>query len=125
MTGASTDASAGDASHAGGGSAAARLQGHDHARSPDQQSRITLRANADGWIQIRAPDHSALFTGVLKSGDTYRVPDLPGLMMRAGNAGGLAVFVDSKPALSLGPMGAVRDVSLNPQSLSGQGAVHD
>jgi cytoskeleton protein RodZ len=90
----------------------------------EPQSRITLRANAESWIQIRAANHSVLFTGVLKPSDIYRVPDLPGLTMRAGNAGGLDVTVDGKPASPLGPMGAVRNVSLSPQSLAGQSAAH-
>ena len=86
----------------------------------DQPSRITLRANATSWIQVRAPDQSVLFTGFLKPGDVYRVPDRPGLSMRAGNAGGLDVLVDGKAAPALGPSGAVRNVSLNPQLLMGQ-----
>lgn len=88
-------------------------------------SRIMLRANADSWIQIRGANHSVVFTGVLKAGDTYRVPDRPGLTMRAGNAGGLEIMVDGKAAPALGPMGAVRNVSLDPQTLAGQGVAHN
>ena len=88
----------------------------------DGPSRITLRANADSWVQIRAADRAVLFTGLLKPGDSYRVPDQPGLTMRAGNAGGLDVVVDGKPAASLGPVGAVRNVALDPQSLAARTA---
>ncbi len=91
----------------------------------DPSSRITLRANATSWIQVRAQDHSVLFTGFLKPGDAYRVPDRPGLSMRAGNAGGLDIVVDGKKAPALGPIGAVRNVSLDPQSLIGQGSGRD
>lgn len=66
-----------------------------------------------------------LFSGLLKPGDTYRVPDQPGLSMRAGNAGGLDIVVDGKPAPSLGSMGSVRNVALDPQSLEAEGGVHD
>ena len=59
-----------------------------------------------------------LFSGVLKAGQSYPVPDRPGLSMRAGNAGGLDVTVDGKPAAPLGPIGAVRNVALDPQSLA-------
>jgi hypothetical protein len=45
--------------------------------------------------------------------------------MRAGNAGGLDILVDGKPARSLGPMGAVRNVSLDPQSMMAEGGIHD
>ena len=37
--------------------------------------------------------------------------------MRTGNAGGLEISVDGKPAPSIGPNGAVRNVPLDPQVL--------
>jgi cytoskeleton protein RodZ len=88
-------------------------------------SRVVLRANIDSWIQIRDADRTVLFAGLLKPGDAYRVPDRQGLTMRAGNAGGLDILVDGKPAPSLGPMGAVRNVSLDPQSIMAEGGIHD
>ncbi len=80
--------------------------------------RIVLHATADSWMQVRDADHRVLFSGVLKAGQSYSVPDQPGLSMRAGNAGGLDVTVDGKPAAPLGPIGAVRNVALDPQSLA-------
>jgi cytoskeletal protein RodZ len=127
MTGASAAAPPEGARDPAEGLSGLRPQSNDSARAdgvPAQQSRVTLRAIADSWIQIRAANHSVLFTGVLKPGDIYRVPDLPGLTMRAGNAGGLDVTVDGRPASPLGPVGAVRNVSLSPQSLAGQSAAH-
>jgi cytoskeleton protein RodZ len=91
----------------------------------DGPSRILLHATAESWIQIRGADHSVMFTGLLKPGDTYRVPDQPGLTMRAGNAGGLDVVLDGKPTPSLGAMGSVRTVTLDPQSLIADESVHD
>jgi cytoskeleton protein RodZ len=88
-------------------------------------SRIVLRANADSWIQIRDADRIVLFAGLLKLGDTYRVPDRPGLMMRVGNAGGLDILIDGKSAPPLGPIGAVRNVSLDPRSMTAESGVHD
>lgn len=93
--------------------------------APDGPSRITLRASADSWVQVRGADHAVLFTGVLKPGDSYRVPDQPGLTMRAGNAGGLDVVVDGKPTAPLGPIGAVRNVALDPQSLAARNAAEN
>ena len=98
--------------------------GHVYGQT-DGLSRITLRANADSWIQVRGADRAVLFTGLLKPGDSYRVPDQPGLTMRAGNAGGLDVVVDGKPAAPLGPVGAVRNVALDPQSLSARTAMEN
>jgi cytoskeleton protein RodZ len=83
----------------------------------DGTARIIIRATADSWIQIRGTDQSLLFTRVLKAGESYRVPDQPGVSMRTGNAGGLEISVDGKPAPSIGPNGAIRNVLLEPQAL--------
>jgi cytoskeleton protein RodZ len=88
------------------------------------QSRIVLRATADSWIEVRDAGRTVLFAGLLRPGDTYRVPDLPGLSMRAGNAGGLTAIVDGTPTANLGPIGAVRNVALDPKLL-GQGGRHN
>lgn len=83
----------------------------------DGTARIVIRATADSWIQIRNTDQSLLFTRVLKAGESYLVPDRPGMLMRTGNAGGLEITVDGKPAPSIGPNGAIRNVLLEPQAL--------
>ena len=80
---------------------------------------MVLQATADSWIQVRDADHRVLFSGVLKAGQSYPVPDQPGLSMRAGNAGGLDVTVDGKPAAPLGPIGTVRNIALDPQIAGG------
>jgi cytoskeleton protein RodZ len=82
-------------------------------------SRITLRAIADSWVQVRDTDQSLLLTRVLKAGDSYVVPDKPGLSLRTGNAGALAVTVDGKPAPPIGALGVVRkNIALDPAKLS-------
>jgi cytoskeleton protein RodZ len=83
----------------------------------DGTARIVIRATADSWIQIRSTDQSLLFTRVLKPGESYLVPNRPGVSMRTGNAGGLEIAVDGKPTPSLGPNGAIRTVPLEPQAL--------
>ena len=103
----------------GAGPAAAAPQGEtSHAYGVvDGPARIVIRATADSWIQVRGADQSVLFTRVLKIGESYRVPDQPGMSMRTGNAGGLEITVDGKQAPSIGPNGAVRNVPLDPQAL--------
>src|SRR6266404_3396909 len=91
----------------------------------DAPTRIVIRAIADSWVQIRDAGHSVLLGRVLKAGESYDVPDQPQLSMRTGNAGGLNITVDGNPALSIGPMGAVRNVALEPQALMAGAAVHD
>jgi cytoskeleton protein RodZ len=86
--------------------------------------RIEIRAVADCWVQVRAPDQSIVFSRVLKAGETYRVPARSGLVMRTGNAGALAIAVDGKTVPSLGPAGTLRrNVVLDPAALLGGTAV--
>jgi len=77
--------------------------------------RIVIRATADSWIQIRDRDGSQ--ARILKPGEIYRVPDRPGLTMRTGNAGGIDIFVDGKPAPPLGQSGQTRNAVLDPERL--------
>jgi cytoskeleton protein RodZ len=88
----------------------------------DGTARIVIRATADSWVQIRSTDQAPLFTRVLKPGETYLVPDRPGVSMRTGNAGGLEITVDGKPTVAVGPNGAVRTVPLEPQVLLSRAA---
>jgi cytoskeleton protein RodZ len=118
IPGASGEAAAGSVLEAEGGTP--RIYG-----ATDESARIVLRATADSWIQVRDADHSVLFTGLLKPGESYRVPDRAGLSMRAGNAGGLDVMVDGKPAPSLGAIGAVRNVALDPGLLTAKSTTHN
>ncbi len=87
-------------------------------------ARVVLHAAADSWIEVRNADQSVLFTRVLKAGESYRVPDQPGMSMRTGNAGALDISVDGKPVPAIGPVGGVRRVALDPQALMAGTAVH-
>jgi cytoskeleton protein RodZ len=90
-----------------------------------QAGRVSIRALADCWVQIRGPDQSIVFSRVLKSGEVYKVPGRPGLSLRTGNAGALEINVDSKPAPSIGSIGTLRrDVALDPAALIAGTAVH-
>jgi cytoskeleton protein RodZ len=84
-------------------------------------ARIVIRASADSWIQIRDRDGSQ--ARILKPGEIYRVPDRPGLTMRVGNAGGVEILVDGKPAPSLGQPGQTRNVALDPDRLLAGSAI--
>ena len=81
-------------------------------------ARIVLRALLDSWVQIRDAEDSLLLTRVLQPGDTYRVPELSGLTLLTGNAGGLQIEVDGAAVPPLGPVGAVRrNIALDPERL--------
>jgi cytoskeleton protein RodZ len=87
--------------------------------------RVSIRALADCWIQVRAADDSIVFSRVLKSGEVYAVPQRAGLWLRTGNAGALEIAVDGKTAPSIGGVGTLRrDVALDPAELTAGTAVH-
>ena len=96
----------------------ARTYGADNA-----ESRILLRARVNSWIQVRDEvNNRLLVTRLLRVGDSFRVPDRPGLKLLTGNAGGLDILVDGEVVPPIGPLGAVRrDVALDTASLR-QGA---
>jgi cytoskeleton protein RodZ len=82
--------------------------------SPDQ-SRITLRANADSWVQVRDRGGQVLLNRVLHPGETWDVPARSNLLLTTGNAGGTDLLVDGVSGASLGGYGMVRrDLPLDP-----------
>ena len=81
-------------------------------------SRITLIARQDSWVQVRDRNGIVIWTRILRPGDAYRVPNQGGLSFSTGNAGALDVSVDGKPAPSLGGIGVVRhNIPLDPGKL--------
>lgn len=72
-------------------------------------SRILIKAKMNAWIQVRDDiNNQMLLTRLLKPGDSYAVPNRPGLKLLTGNAGALEIQVDGAVAPSIGPVGAVR-----------------
>ena len=81
-------------------------------------SRVSLRATARSWVQVRGPDDSLVLTRMLRPGDIYHVPNRPGLTLHTGNAGGLEVLVDGSSRGRLGGDGEVRrGIVLEPGAL--------
>jgi cytoskeleton protein RodZ len=83
-------------------------------------ARVVLKAVGDDcWIQVREVDGSLLMSRLLRRGDSFRVPNRPGLNLMVGNAGSLEVSVDGRKAPPLGATGQVRrDIRLDPERLS-------
>jgi hypothetical protein len=79
-------------------------------------ARIVVKATAESWVQVRDGD-SVVSVRTLKPGESYRVPDRPGLSMRTGNAGALEISVDGKTVPPVGPPGRSRNVALDPDRL--------
>ena len=104
---------------AAGSGAAPQALGEDYV-----DSRITLRATGDSWVQVRAADDTLLMTRIMRAGDTYRVPNQTGLKLMTGNAGELEILVDGNVVPAIGPSGSVkRNVMLDPMRLKAGAAV--
>ena len=72
-------------------------------------SRIKINAVNNSWIQIRDDNlNTMLVTRLLAAGDSYDVPDQPGLVLLTGNAGALEIIVDGIIVPSIGGVGIVR-----------------
>lgn len=79
------------------------------ATAGDVPSRIVLKANSDTWVEVRSSSPRAtLLSRLMRAGETFAVPDRPGLTLMTGNAGGLEVVVDGEGLPPLGRPGAVR-----------------
>src|SRR5882724_2250803 len=79
---------------------------------------VVLEARMDSWIKVGDANNKTVTNQVLKAGERYVVPDLPGLVLRTGNAGGLDVLVNGQKAPPLGEVGAVLTrISLAPDKL--------
>ncbi len=82
-------------------------------------SRVVIKAAADDcWMQVREMDGRLLVSKLLRRGESFDVPDRPGLSLTVGNAGALQLIVDGKALPSLGAIGQVRrDITLDPAKL--------
>jgi cytoskeleton protein RodZ len=85
-------------------------------------ARIVIKATGESWMQVRDGD-SVVSVRTLKPGESYRVPDRPGLTMRTGNAGALEISVDGRIVPAVGPPGRSRNVALDPERLAAGRAV--
>jgi cytoskeleton protein RodZ len=83
-----------------------------------QAGKIVVRARLESWIQITNEKKDVVFSRVLRSGETYTVPEEKGLMLTTGNAGGIEILVNGKKLKSLGTVGLVkRDIPLDAKKL--------
>jgi cytoskeleton protein RodZ len=79
---------------------------------------VVLEARMECWIKIVDAKGKTVMQKVLKAGESYAVPDQPGLVLRTGNAGGLDVIVGGRKAPALGDVGTVlTKVLLEPSRL--------
>jgi cytoskeleton protein RodZ len=88
------------------------------AAADGEAGKIVVRARLESWIQVTNEQKEVVFSRVLRSGETYTVPEEKGLMLTTGNAGGIEISVNGKKVKSLGTVGLVkRDIPLDPKKL--------
>lgn len=81
-------------------------------------AHLAVQATADAWIQVREKGGPVLLNRVLRSGESWVVPDRPALLMTTGNAGGTELVVDGVATAPLGKDGAVRrDLALDADTI--------
>ena len=70
--------------------------------------RMIVRARAEAWVQVRDKAGPVVFNRTMRAGETWPIPNKPGLLLTVGNAGGTDVLIDGVPSASLGAEGVVR-----------------
>ncbi len=87
-------------------------------------SGIQILALQDTWVMITDKDEHLLMEGIIRSGERYTPPAIPGLRLTTSNAGGLELTINGRTLTALGEKGAVvRSVLLDPRRLSAGGAL--
>lgn len=81
-----------------------------------RDARIVIEAKEAAWLRITDPEGKTVFMRNMQPGETYRVPNRAGLLLESGNAKGLALEVDGKPAPALTGM-LRRGIELDPETL--------
>jgi Flp pilus assembly protein TadD len=80
---------------------------------------IVLRARGTAWMQVRDASGHVLLDREMHNGESWRVPNKPGLELATGNAGATEIVVDGEPIGSLGGGGQIRrDIALDPDRLT-------
>jgi len=68
---------------------------------------LTMTAEQDCWVEVRA-DGETVINRVLAEGESQTLEARGEIVLSVGNAGGLSIRVNDRPALPLGRSGEVR-----------------
>jgi cytoskeleton protein RodZ len=79
------------------------------------QPQKIIQATGDTWIEVQDAKGAIVFSKTMHQGDSWPVPNLPGLVLTAGNAGATLIAGSGKPSGPLGATGTVvRKLALTP-----------
>ncbi len=73
----------------------------------NNDSHVVLKAKAPVWLRIEDQTGNVVMTQMLNTGDTYKVPNRPGLVALSRDGGRLAYLIDGKEVGVLGPPGQI------------------
>jgi cytoskeleton protein RodZ len=77
------------------------------APAAEDGSRLVLKAKAPVWVRIEDAQGKVVMTQMLRGGDTYSVPNRPGLVVIARDGGLLSYLIDGKERGILGTPGQI------------------
>jgi len=87
--------------------------------SLNQNPRVILRARGDVRVTVKNAEGQMILNRDLKSGDSYQVPNTPGVTLATNNAGAIEMDLDGIAMGRAGtPQQILGKVSLDPQSLA-------
>ncbi len=66
-----------------------------------------IQATADSWVEVKDASGNIVFSKLMHAGDSWPVPDMPGLTLTAGNAGGTDIADNGTAGPPLGGNGTV------------------
>jgi cytoskeleton protein RodZ len=85
------------------------------AATPAPGAGLVISATQDAWIEVNDPAGNILFSRVLHPGESWPVPQEPGLILTTGNAGGTVLVNNGTAGAPLGGVGVVmHNIQLTP-----------
>lgn len=81
--------------------------------------RVDLTIKEASWMEI-VVDGEVSYEGILSPGTNKTVVAKKELVITAGNAGGVMLAVNQRPAKLMGEPGAIKELKLEPEALAGQ-----
>ena len=77
------------------------------ANERDRSTEMVIKATGNSWVEIEDINGNSLMTRLMRSGETYVVPNKSGLTFNTGNAGALSLSYGNIIIHSLGEIGEI------------------
>lgn len=87
-------------------------------------SRVAVRATQSSWVMVIDSSGKTIYDHVLKPGESYKIPNKPGLSLTTGNGSGIVLSLDGAdlPRVAIGAPHVVRNIALDPDRLTAASA---